>query len=797
MAEGLQRRIEYSDLKFISSFAMEKILDFQTWEVPGEHARGNFRLLLSENETGINGMNAPIQLLGQGNTAGALFSGYPEKVEIKEERGYRIADIQAVSGTILLDQKKSNRVFQKKVQTYMGIAGIVTADTEHSACILPGSDMRTGGTLIQYQETDWRFLKRMASQLGLSLVPDTSYYYPRFYLGLPEGEKRELGEIISCDLCFDGRYYAVSGKCLVDREDFICYDVVTRTSLSLGDRVTYEGRELLVSRKKTELAGGEVIFTYRLAGNSYTWVPWEDNPDYTGMSFVGSIVGTQGEQVEVAFDIDKTAAGGKRYGFAPATGNLMYCMPQKGTKTALYIGNGDEAQGIATGCIRTNGSTCEGTGSPEKKSFRSEHGKGMDLYPQRMGLDGGETGKITFEDETGTTIESNGGLVLMAKEGIRLESMTGIAMQGMSDIMALYSEGASSLCVNGSVDMLGKMTGLAGTVYQKYDPFEDAPQEGEFDWGGFARNLVMGLAVGAACIALAVFLPGIGTVAAGALFGAGMGAISASVVGAVNDYSSGNVRSLGEATRDMVISMVTGAITGAIGAAFPALNWVGEGLVDLGSGVLTRGMYALVDSNMSIEEKLAYAFDWKQMGADFLTGVAIHFVFKGIDELRTGKKTAYRGQYSFDMNGNEVSCISDFYDIENLAAIEDARFYNEPTFYKVEVGGNQSVYVSTGNIRQSQFAEIVNQSSGDISIVSGMHGGPDGSLLSEYNGVSGKQLLNEDLKVWGDSLNIKIYDVSKLSSEELKSVIKSSDITICGWCFSERSKLLLEALGCL
>ena len=92
---------------------MEKILDFQTREIPGEHARGNFRLLLSENETGINGLNAPIQLCGHGNTAGALFCGYQEKVEIKEEKGYRIADIQAVSGTILLDQKKSNRVFQK------------------------------------------------------------------------------------------------------------------------------------------------------------------------------------------------------------------------------------------------------------------------------------------------------------------------------------------------------------------------------------------------------------------------------------------------------------------------------------------------------------------------------------------------------------------------------------------------------------------------------------------------------------------------------------------------------------
>ena len=627
MAEVLQRKIEYADLKFISSFAMEKILDFQTWEIPGEHARGSFRLLLSENETGINGMNAPIQLLGQGNTAGALFSGYPEKVEIKEERGYRIADIQAVSGTILLDQKKSNRVFQKKVQTYMGIASIVTADTEHSACILPGSDMRTGGTLIQYQETDWNFLKRMASQLGLPLVPDISYYYPRFYLGLPEGEKKELGEILSCDMCFDGRYYAVSGKCLVDREDFICYDVVTRTSLSLGDRVTYEGRELLVSRKKTELAGGEVIFTYRLAGNSYTWVPWEDNPDYTGMSFVGSIVGTQGEQVEVAFDIDKTAAGGNRYGFAPATGNLMYCMPQKGTKTSLYIGNGDEAQGIATGCIRTNGSTCEGTGSPEKKSFRSEHGKGMDLYPQRMGLDGGETGKITFEDETGTTIESNGGLVLMAKEGIRLESMTGIAMQGMSDIMALYSEGASSLCVNGSVDMLGRRTSLAGIVYQGYDPFEDAPQKGEFDWGGFARNLAIGLGVAIACVGLAL-IPGIGPIVTGALIGAAIGTFCQTVYKANEEWQSGNVRSTIETVRDVVISAAAGGFTGACVVAFP-VTVLFSGEIYAGVSLTGRAAWALGDSSMNNEKKMAYIFDTKQMAVDFSIGALIGIIVPG------------------------------------------------------------------------------------------------------------------------------------------------------------------------
>ena len=298
-------------------------------------------------------------------------------------------------------------------------------------------------------------------------------------MGLPEGEKKELGEVLSCGICFDGRYYAVSGRCTVDRKNFICYDVVTGTRLSLGDRVTYEGRELTVSRKKTELVRGEVIFTYRLAGSSYTWVPWEDNLDYTGMSFVGAIVGTQGEQVEVAFDIDQTAAGGNRYGFATATGNLMYCMPQKGTKTSLYIGNGNEAQGIATGCIRTNGSTCEGT-----------------------------------------TIESNGGLVLMAKEGIRLESMTGIAMQGIS-----------------------------ASKYTGYPPYDDAPKEGEFDWEGFTRNLAIGLGVVAVCAigaAISIATLGAGSILAGAFIGAGIGALSTTAMKEGEEISTGNVRSAGE-----------------------------------------------------------------------------------------------------------------------------------------------------------------------------------------------------------------------------------------------------------
>ena len=370
------------------------------------------------------------------------------------------------------------------------------------------------------------------------------------------------------------------------------------------------------------------------------------------MSFVGSIVGTQGEQVEVAFDIDKTAAGGNRYGFAPATGNLMYCMPQKGTKTSLYIGNGDEAQGIATGCIRTNGSTCEGTGSPEKKSFRSEHGKGMDLYPQRMGLDGGETGKITFEDETGTTIESNGGLVLMAKEGIRLESMTGIAMQGMSDIMALYAEGASSLCVNGSVDMLGRLAGISASKYTGYPPYDDAPKEGEFDWEGFTRNLAIGLGVVAVCAigaAISIATLGAGSILAGAFIGAGIGALSTTAMKAGEEISTGNVRSAKEAFRDVGISAARGFITGAFGAKFPGAHRLVEGVVDTTVSAGERLAYAVFDDSMSWDEKWAYAFDPGQMVADFVTGVVIGEILDGIMAATQNKLRSIFANYDATM----------------------------------------------------------------------------------------------------------------------------------------------------
>jgi len=203
----------------------------------------------------------------------------------------------------------------------------------------------------------------------------------------------------------------------------------------------------------------------------------------------------------------------------------------------------------------------------------------------------------------------------------------------MSDIMALYAEGASSLCVNGSVDMLSRLAGISASKYTGYPPYDDAPKEGEFDWDGFTRNLAIGLGVVAVCAigaAISIATLGAGSILAGAFIGAGIGALSTTAMKAGEEISTGNVRSAKEAFRDVRISAASGFITGAFGAKFPGAHRLVEGVVDTAVSAGERFLYAVFDDSMSWEEKRAYAFDPGQMVADFVTGVVIGEFLDGI-----------------------------------------------------------------------------------------------------------------------------------------------------------------------
>ena len=180
---------------------------------------GKFRVLLSEEAPVVCERNVPVQL-EEGNRAEAPFCGYPQRTETMTEHGWRIAEIEAVSGTVLLDMEKRSRVFRGREANLprncrCGHGGN-GAQRLHSRRGRPGDGRNThpvrGDRLEIPQEN--------GVPDGTAPCAGHGVLLPAVLHGAAGGEKKELGEVLSCRICFDGRYYAVSGRCTVDRKGF-------------------------------------------------------------------------------------------------------------------------------------------------------------------------------------------------------------------------------------------------------------------------------------------------------------------------------------------------------------------------------------------------------------------------------------------------------------------------------------------------------------------------------------------------------------------------------------------------
>jgi len=143
-----------------------------------------------------------------------------------------------------------------------------------------------------------------------------------------------------------------------------------------------------------------------------------------------------------------------------------------------------------------------------------------------------------------------------------------------------------------------------------------------------------------------------------------------------------------------------------------------------------------------------------------------------------------RGGYG--SSGQEVPYMVDFFEGADGGVI---RGLDAPTFYSVKNSSDGSIYVSTDKIRQRHFADIVNNAEGEVTVLTGAHGTIDGGLEVE------KEFFDADLAAWGNSDNVKVLDINKLSPDDIKKIVNEKGTTICAWCYSERSQDILKAMG--
>ena len=365
------------NIEHLTSLKLHVGVNTHGWAIVEGEAGEN---ALEQLSGALAGREQNILTLDETGAEKCLFAGVIREAELVRVGGYNRFHVELLSGTCLMDREVRSRSFQDVGQTYSQVAGQVCSEYSGGAAICTvGEDKTLDKPVIQYRETDWEFLMRMASHCGGVLVPETHRGLPRLWFGFPERS-------FTCDFPEDAytsgisqQYYELGGSAAgYSKTDFFYYDVESPQLCDLGWYTVFKGQPFIIFEKYAILERGELIFTYRLGRPGLGWGKMLYNEKISGMTLLGEVLETARETLKLKLDIDAgwNPGGPYPYTWRPETGNFMYCMPKVGTRVSLYCPNYDEKAAIAVNCVRTNGSDCDRMNDPAKRSFVTEHGMG-------------------------------------------------------------------------------------------------------------------------------------------------------------------------------------------------------------------------------------------------------------------------------------------------------------------------------------------------------------------------------------------------------------------------------------
>lgn len=392
-----------------------------------------------------------------------IFCGFIKDVEVCQEgNGYK-ATIEAVSPTELMDLEEKSRSFQKVDMTYKELVRCVLSDTENADVIFYIEDRKIEKPIYQYRETNWGFLKRIAAQLGTSLLPGGGSLKPELYFGLPLGDSAGVGGIRPEKTWFDKTYYTYDkNQYHFQKGQFICYEISSYESWKAGDRISMcDDREMVVLSKRCRLENGLLVYHYTVGSPKAFGTVRYDNPKMVGVSLAGAVLETKHESVRVQLDIDgeQSPDEGYWYPWMPETGNLMYCMPEKGERITITFDDG-EGSARASSSIRKNGTSNAEMGDPSKRYFTTAMDKRMYLLPDSLGfvdLKQKVPLKAEIHDRRGADLESSREVTILAKKGVWLKGNR-ISFQAPQEISIVRRNVLSPTVINmcNGFDSVGK-----------------------------------------------------------------------------------------------------------------------------------------------------------------------------------------------------------------------------------------------------------------------------------------------------------------------------------------------------
>lgn len=364
-----------------------------------------------------------------GETETTLFYGVLEEMELEIEDGTCLVSLVLYSGTRLMDEKEHIRSFQNEGLTYSDLLNICGQGYPNYEKIITEQKGKTiGNFIMQYKETDWEFIKRLASQNHVSVFADCSVKGEKYHFGIPD-RKGELADFsgeyrILCDM----QEYWNKKECglSICPEETTSYIWESREIHKLGERNTADGRELFLWKIESVLKGDELYHTCYMKPRGGFQEPEHHNRHITGVSLFGSVNRVKDErvQIKIAGDENQSNAGACWYSFSTVysspDGTGWYCMPEPGDTIRLYFPTAREEDAYVSSAVHGDGAGLRI--HPECKFWRNKEGKEIQLSPDRILLTNNEGTYIQLSDDDGIEIVSDGSISMRASGTLSITS---------------------------------------------------------------------------------------------------------------------------------------------------------------------------------------------------------------------------------------------------------------------------------------------------------------------------------------------------------------------------------------
>ena len=665
------------EIKIVSGFRIRYVTSFRMESEAQKHGYCLFEGLpddiLEVQDVLAQEKDIPISVIREGEQNEVLFRGIVRRIRLRSCNGVPQIEVLATTASILLDRDKRQRSFQDKTMTYeQAVRKITNAYGSFPVECVGEAATALKEPLIQYGETDWEFLLRLGSRLHLPVYADCTCAQPGLYFGMRQGEQRQW-EAPPVQMGISRGCYAKGGsEDRMERKDYLYFTASGYQNHQPGDILSCSQCRGTIFRKRAELQGGILVFTYQAGGRGNWHIPLAKHRQLVGMEFEGTVISTHQEEMNIRLDIDGPGGGAEHdWAWTPASGNIMYAMPEKGSKVRLDFGTEEALEGTGTINVRKNSGSMPWY---RERELMTAAGKKAELHPSCLSFQGGG-GRTALTDGAGLSLGSSGSFVVCAYGRVRLNAAKISAATPLEINMFRSGEGSrqrggvvmprgtgsnpptggsdSGFTMSFEFNGLSQSGVLCGEDFIRYRPFKDSPEEilveTEFDWGAlvgrvafglFWVTVVSGLAfygaslvfTGGATAAFAPWVIGGLTAAGGAWYVEDL---------ARKDYARGEVSPLTAYGASGLIGSTKGALAG--GAFFMAPYAAPVLLSDPGIMYVENMLPASEDIVLGLTETALYATAFTNM------------IIQGSEmaEIGTGKNPvkAYLGEETYNKTG--------------------------------------------------------------------------------------------------------------------------------------------------